>query len=65
MIIYEDGAVATSTYVTNLIVDNFNISTENTGSNESCLNEKNKIHNIRINNMVRPVLLEINQHENK
>ena len=38
---------------------------ETTGGDASWINDKNEIHNISIHNMVRAVLLGINQHENK
>ena len=49
----EDGALEKSTYVTNILVDEFNISMENTGGYASSLNGKNKIHTRIIHSMVR------------
>ena len=63
MIFDEDGALANSTYVTNLIFDDFNISMETTGGNESWINENNEIHKRIIHNMVRAGLIDSNQHE--
>ena len=60
----EDGALGNSTYVNNLLVDEFNISIETTGGNASWLNEKNKRHKIIIHNMIRAGLLGSNQNEN-
>ena len=61
----EDGALAISTDVTNLLVDELNVSTENTGGDTLWINGNNERHNRRIHNMVRSVLLDINQPENK
>ena len=61
--IYEDGALENSTDVTNLFVYEFNISMETTGVDALWLNEKNEIHNIIINNMVKEGLIGSNQHE--
>ena len=38
---------------------------KNNGGDASWFNGKNEIHNIRIHNMVRAVLLDSNQHTNK
>ena len=61
----EDGALGNSTYVNNLLVDEFNISIETTCGDSSWINGKNEIHNISIHNMVRAGLLDSNQHANK
>ena len=61
----EDGALANSTDVTNLLFDDFNISMENTVSDLSWLNGKNERHNIIIHNMVREGLIDSIQHENR
>ena len=60
MIVYEDGALIKSTGVTDLLLDNFNISLETTGRYVSWINGKNKLHNISIKNIVRSVLLDSN-----
>ena len=54
-----------STYVTNLLVENFNISMETTGGDALWINGKNEIQNISIDNMVIEGLLDSNQYENK
>ena len=61
----EDSELANSTYVTNLLVDDFKISMETTGGDAYWLNGKNERHNIIIHNMERSALLDSNQHENK
>ena len=61
----EYGALVNSTYVTNLIVDDFNISMENTGGGASWINIKNEQNNRSINKMVRACLLDSNKNENK
>ena len=61
----EDGSLENSTYVTNKLVDDFNISMETTGGDASWLNGNNEPHNIKIHNMVRSGLIYINQNENK
>ena len=61
----KDGALKNSTYVTNLLVDDFNISMGTTGGGASWINGNNELHNRSIHNMVISGLLEINQHENK
>ena len=63
MRVYEYGALVNSTDFTNLIVDEFNTSMENTCSDASWINIKNEIQNISIHNMVRTVLIDINRHE--
>ena len=65
VIIDEDGTFENSTYITNLLVDEFSIYMKSTGGDASWLNEKNEIHNIRINNMVRAGLMDSNQYESK
>ena len=52
-----------STDVTNLLIEEFNISMETTVGGASWINGKNERHNISIQNMVRADLLEINQHK--
>ena len=61
----EDGALEKSTYITNILVDEFNIYMENTGWYASWLNGKHKIHTRSIHSMVREYLLDSNQYENK
>ena len=61
----KNGALETSKDITNILVDELRIYTENTGGEASCLNRKNERHNRIIKNMVRAGLLDINQHENK
>ena len=61
----EDSVLANSTDVTNLLVDDFNISMETTGGDASWINGNNGRHNRSIHNMVRSSLLDINNHENK
>ena len=61
----KDSELENSTNLTNLLVDEFNISMETTGVDESWLNGKNE-RNIRIiHKMVISGLTDINQHENK
>ena len=57
------GALENSTYVTNLLVDDFNISMETTGGDVSWINGMNEIHKKNIHNMVRAALIDIHQHE--
>ena len=61
----EYGALENLVDVTNLIVDEFNTSRENTGSNASWINGNNEGHNRSINNMVISGLIDSNQHGNK
>ena len=65
MIVDEYGALEKSTDVTNILVDDFNISMETTGGDSSCLDEKNERHNRSIHNMVIEILLDSNQHGKK
>ena len=65
MRVYEDGALENSTDVTNLLIDDFNISMETTGGDVSWLNINNEQHNRSIHSMVIAGLLNRNQHENK
>ena len=65
MRVYEYGVLENSTDVTNLLVYEFNISMETTGSDASCFNGKNERHNRSIHNMVIEGLIDSNQHENK
>ena len=58
----EDGALENSTDVTNLLVDDFNISMETTGGDASWLNKKYERHYITIHNIVRSGLLGGKQH---
>ena len=44
MRVYEDGALENSTDVTNLLIDDFNISMETTGGDVSWLNINNEKH---------------------
>ena len=61
----EDSALENSTYVTNLLVDKFKISTETTGGNASRINGNNEGHNRSIHNIVRSGLLDSYQNEKK
>ena len=61
----NDGAASNSTHFTNLVVDGISIAIENTGDDESWIYGNNERHNKIINNMVRSVLLDNNQHEKK
>ena len=63
MIVDEDDALSNSKDVTNLPVDDFNISKETTGGDASWLNGKNERHNKSIHIVVREGLLESNQHK--
>ena len=63
MIVDEYGASENSTYVTNLIVYDFNIYMETTGGDVSWINKKNERNNIIIHNMVRSGLIDSNKHE--
>ena len=65
MRVHEDVTLSNSTDVNKLLVDNFRISMETTGVDESCINGNNEIKNIIIHNILIAVLLESNQHENK
>ena len=57
----EDGNLENSTDFTNLLVDEFRISVETTGGDESCINGNHERHNIIIHNMVIVGLLESNK----
>ena len=61
----EYGALANSKHVTNLLVDDFNMSIENNGSNESYINGKIERHNRSINNMVRAGIIGSNKNGKK
>ena len=63
MRVYEYVALENSTYDINLLVNNFSISIETYGGDASWVNGNNEGHNIRIINMVRAVLLGIDNHE--
>ena len=63
--VYEDGTLENSTDDTNLLVDEFKTSMDNTDGDASWLNGNNEPHNIKIHNMVRSGLIYINQNENK
>ena len=65
MIVDDDGALEKSKYVTELLVDEFNISLENTGGYAWWINGNHERHNRSIHNMVRASLIDSNQHENK
>ena len=54
----EDIALENSTDVTNLLVDEFKTSMENTGGDVSWINGKNERHNIIIHNILRAVLID-------
>ena len=59
----DDSALANSTDVKKLLVDEFKISMETTGGDASWPNEDNERNNLIIHNMVRSVLLDSKQHE--
>ena len=61
----EDGALANSTDVINLLIEELKISMETTGEDISWLNGKNEKHNRSIKNMVREFLIDSNQHAKK
>ena len=63
--VYEYSALENSTYITNLIVDEFKISMETTGDDASWINGNNEIHNRSIHNMIRAGLLDSNKYEKK
>ena len=65
LIVEKDCALENSTDFTNLIVDDFNISMENTGVDDSWINGKNERQIIIIQIMVRIGIIESNRHENK
>ena len=60
-----DGDLENSTFVNYLIVDEFNISMENTGGDTSWFNVNIEQHKIIVHNMVRSGLLYSKQLENK
>ena len=60
-----NGDLENSTDVSNLIVDDFIISTRNAGGDASWFNRKNKRHNRSIHTMVREGIIESNQQEKK
>ena len=60
VIVDEYSALAKSTDVKNLPVDELKISMETTGGDTSWINGKNEINNRSIHNMVRAALLDIN-----
>ena len=53
----EDGALENSTYVTNLLIEEFKISVETTGDDAYWLNGKTERNNRSIQNMVRSGLI--------
>ena len=61
----EDSALENSTYITNLLIDEFEISMETPGGDTSWINGNNERHNRSIHNMVITGLLESNKHEKK
>ena len=63
IIVDEDSALAKSTDVTNLLVEKFKISMENTGGNASWINGNNERHNRSIQNIVRAGLLDSTEQE--
>ena len=65
LIVDKDSALSNSTDVTNLLFDDFKISMETTGSDDSWINVNNERHNRRIHNMLIAGLLDINNHKNK
>ena len=64
MIFDEDGTQKQSTDVTDLLVDEFNISLKTTGGDASWINGKNECHTRSIHNTFIAALLYSNQHEN-
>ena len=60
VIVDEDSASSNSTDVTNLLIEELNISMETTGVDASCINSNNEKHNRIIQNMVRASLLDSN-----
>ena len=54
-----------STDITNLIIDEFEVSMETPGGDTSWINGNNERHNKSIQNMVMAGLLDSNKHENK
>ena len=60
----KDGALAKSTYVTNLPVNYFRKAMESTVDDASWINVNNKRYNRIIHNIVIAGLIKINQHEN-
>ena len=64
MIFAEDGALEKSTDVTNLLVDDFRISMETTGADDSWINGNNERQNRSIYNMFEAGLLDSTQYEN-
>ena len=61
----EDGTLEKYTDVTDLLVDELNISMEATGVDASWLNGNNERHNIIIHNIVIAALIYSNHHSNK
>ena len=61
----EDGALEKSKNVTNLLIEEFKISMETTGGDESWINGNNERQNRSIHNMVVSGLLDNNQHAKK
>ena len=60
----EDGTLEKYTDVTDLLVDELNISMEATGVDASWLNGNNERHNISIHNIVIAALIYSNHHNN-
>ena len=58
MSVDEDWALENSKYVTNLLVDEFNISMKITSGDTSWFDGKNERHNRSIHNMVRSGLID-------
>ena len=61
----EDSALEKSTDITNLIIDEFEVSMETPGGDTSWINGNNERHNRSIHNMVIASLLDSNKHEDK
>ena len=59
--VYNYGALVYSTDVTNLLVDEFRITMENTGGYASWIYVKNERHSRSIHTMVRADIVDINQ----
>ena len=62
MIVDNYDAFEKLTDETNLLAYEFRISMEPTGGDVSWLNGNNELHNRSIHNMVREVLIDINQY---
>ena len=61
----EDSSLVKFTELTNLLVDEFNLSLETNGGDSPCHNGENDHYNIMTHNMVILALIYNNQHVNK